>query len=97
MLRHVVLFTWTDEADEARRSTAVAALRRLREDVGGMSALTVSDDAGLVEGNAHTVLIADFPDAEAFRRYSQDPVHQAVLTDHVRPWLAARSAVQYEL
>ena len=97
MLRHVVLFTWTDEADEARRSTAVAALRRLREDVGGMSALTVSDDAGLVEGNAHTVLVADFSDADAFRRYAQDPVHQSVLAEHVRPWLAARSAVQYEL
>jgi hypothetical protein len=97
VLRHVVLFTWTDDADAGRRAVAVDALRRLREDVGGMSALTVSDDAGLVEGNANTVLVADFPDAEAFRRYARDPVHQAVLTEHVRPWLAARSAVQYEL
>src|SRR5215210_1120299 len=75
VLRHVVLFTWTDDADDARRATTVHALRRLREDVGGMSELTVSADAGLVDGNAHTVLIAE----------------------HVRPWLAARSAVQYVL
>ena len=97
MLRHVVLFTWTDAADAARRATTVEALRRLREDVGGMSSLTVSDDAGLVEGNAHTVLVADFPDADAFQRYAGDPVHQAVLAEHVKPYLAARSAVQYEL
>jgi hypothetical protein len=97
VLRHVVLFTWTDDADQARRATTVAALRRLRDDVGGMASLTVADDAGLVDGNAHTVLVADFADAEAFRRYAQDPVHQAVLAEHVRPWLAARSAVQYEL
>ena len=96
MLRHVVLFTWTDAADEQRRSTTVEALRRLREDVGGMTSLVVADDAGLVDSNASTVLIADFPDAEAFRRYAQDPVHQAVIAEHVRPWLAARSAVQYE-
>ena len=33
----------------------------------------------------HTVLIADFPDAEAYRRYAQDPVHLAVIAEHVRP------------
>jgi hypothetical protein len=97
VLRHVVLFTWTDDADDARRAAAADALRRLREDVGGMSSLTVADDAGLADGNAHTVLVADFPDVEAFRRYAGDPVHQAVIAEHVRPWLAARSAVQYEL
>jgi uncharacterized protein (DUF1330 family) len=96
MLRHVVLFTWSEAADAGRRRTTLEALRGLRETVGGMTSLTVSDDAGLVEGNAHTVLVADFPDADAFRRYAQDPTHQAVLAEHVRPWLAARTAVQYE-
>ena len=95
VLRHVVLFTWTDEADEDRRSATVDALRRLREDVGGMSSLTVTSDAGLVDGNAHTILVADFPDEEAFQRYAQDPVHKAVIAEHVKPWLAGRSAVQY--
>jgi hypothetical protein len=97
MIRHVVVFTWSAEADADRRRTTVEALRRLREDVGGMTSLDVADDAGLSDGNADTVLIADFPDAEAFRRYAQDPVHQAVLAEHVRPWLAGRSAVQYQL
>jgi hypothetical protein len=97
VLRHVVLFTWSDDADEARRAATVDALRRLREDVGGMSSLTVSPDAGLVDGNAHTILVADFPDEESFRRYAQDPVHQGVIAEHVRPWLAGRSAVQYEV
>ena len=97
MIRHVVHFTWSDAADAERRGTTLAALRRLREDVGGMTSLTVSDDAGLVEGNAHTVLVADFPDAETFRAYATDPVHLAVIAEHVRPYLAARSAVQYEV
>jgi hypothetical protein len=43
------------------------------------------------------VLIADFPDVEAFYRYAQDPVHLAVVAEHVRPWLAARSALQYQI
>ena len=97
MIRHVVVFTWSEAADGERRRTTVEALRRLRQDVGGMTAMTVAEDALLTPGNAHAVLIADFPDAEAYSRYAQDPVHQAVLAEHVRPWLAHRSAVQYQI
>jgi hypothetical protein len=95
MIRHVVVFTWSAEADEARRRTTLEALRRLREDVGGMTFFVVDEDAGLTDGNADTVLIADFPDVEAFYRYAQDPVHLSVIAEHVRPWLSQRSAVQY--
>ena len=95
MIRHVVLFTWSPDADAGRRATTVEALRRLRQEVGGMDSLVVADDAALGDGNADTVLIADFPDVEAYYRYAQDPVHLAVIAEHVRPWLAVRSAVQY--
>ena len=94
MIRHVVQFTWSPDADAQRRAATLEALRALRQDVGGMTSLTVAEDAGLVEGNADAVLVADFPDVEAFRRYAQDPVHLAVIAEHVRPILAARSAVQ---
>jgi hypothetical protein len=97
MIRHVVVFTWSADADAERRRTTVEALRRLRQDVGGMSSLVVAEDAGLSDGNAHAVLLADFPDVEAFYRYAQDPVHLAVLAEHVRPWLAVRSAVQFPI
>jgi Stress responsive A/B Barrel Domain len=97
MLRHVVLFTWSDAADGERRATTLAALRRLPELVGGMTSFAVGDDLGLREGNAHTALVADFPDTEAYQRYAQDPVHLGVIEEHVRPWLAMRTAVQYEV
>ncbi|HEX2074607.1 MAG TPA: Dabb family protein [Geodermatophilus sp.] len=97
MLRHVVLFTWSDAADDERRATTLAALRRLPEEVGGMTSFAVGPDAGLREGNAHTALVADFPDVEAWRRYADHPVHLQIIEEHVRPWLAARSAVQYEV
>ena len=79
MLRHVVLFTWTDDADDATRAATVAALRRLPAEVGGMTAFAVG------------------PDADAFARYADHPVHLEVVAAHVRPWLAARSAVQFEV
>ncbi|MCW2684170.1 MAG: Stress responsive Barrel Domain-containing protein [Blastococcus sp.] len=97
MIRHVVTFTWSEGTGPEQRAATVEALRGLARDVRGLTSLVVAEDAGLVEGNAHTVLIAEFPDVEAFHRYAQDPVHLAVITEHVRPWLAARSAVQYHL
>jgi hypothetical protein len=97
MIRHVVVFTWSESADAETRARSVAALRRLPEDVGGMTAMTVAEDAGLTPGNGHAVLIADFPDEEAFAGYAQHPLHLAVIAEHVRPWLAGRSAVQYRL
>jgi hypothetical protein len=97
MLRHVVLFTWTEDTDPDTRATTLAALRRLPEEVGGMTSFAVGPDAGLVDGNAHAALVADFPDAEAFRSYATDPRHLAVIAEHVKPHLAARSAVQYEI
>ncbi len=94
MIRHIVVFTWSAQADEQRRATTLAALRKLPDEVGGMTSFVVAEDAGLSDGNAHTILTAEFLDVEAFYRYAQDPVHLAVIAEHVRPWLAARSAVQ---
>jgi hypothetical protein len=97
MLRHVVTFTWSEHTDPETRAATLAALRRLPEEVGGMTSFAVGPDAGIVEGNAHTALVADFPDADAFRTYAADPRHLAVIAEHVKPHLAARSAVQYEV
>jgi hypothetical protein len=97
MLRHVVLFTWTEDTDPDTRAATIAALRRLPEEVGGMTSFAVGPDAGLAEGNAHTALVADFPDGDAYRAYATDPRHLAVIAEHVKPHLANRSAVQYEV
>jgi hypothetical protein len=97
MLRHVTIFTWSDPDDEQRRATTLAAIRRLPDLVGGMSSFAVGDDRGLREGNAHTALVADFPDEEAYLRYAQHPEHLAVIAELITPYLAARTSVQYEV
>jgi len=97
MVRHVTLFTWSDPDDERRRATTLAAIRRLPDLVGGMTSFAVGDDLGLRDGNAHTALVADFPDAEAYLRYAQHPEHLAVIAEHITPYLAARTSVQYEV
>jgi hypothetical protein len=97
MLRHVTLFTWSDADDERRRATTLAAIRRLPDLVGGMTSFAVGDDLGLREGNAHTAVVADFPDTGAYLRYAQHPEHLAVIAEHITPYLATRTSVQYEV
>ena len=97
MLRHVVLFTWTEDTPAHTREATLAALRRLPEVVGGTSAFAVGPDAGLVPGNADAALVADFADEESFRAYATDPRHLEVIAEHVTPNLAHRTAVQYEV
>ncbi|WP_369134155.1 Dabb family protein [Modestobacter sp. I12A-02662] len=97
MLRHVVLFTWSPDTDADTRAATIAALRKLPEEVGGMTSFAVGPDAGLVDGNAHAALVAEFADADAFHRYATDPRHLEVIAEHVKPNLASRSAVQYEV
>ena len=53
-----------------------------------MTSFAVGPDAGLVEGNAHTALVADFPDAAAFRAYAGDrPDHGGLREDLPAPTL----------
>jgi hypothetical protein len=79
MLRHVVIFSWTEDTGPERRAETLAALRRLPDEVGGMTTFAVG------------------PDAEAFGRYAAHRGHLEVIAERVKPFLAARSAAQYEV
>ena len=80
-VRPMIVMSWSSPGRRRRTRTGGGRRSRrcagCREDVGGMTSFVVADDAGLTGGNADTVPIADFADAEAFARYAQDPVHLA--------------------
>jgi hypothetical protein len=93
--RHVVMFRWAEDASPENRSAAVEALHRLVEEVADLGTLTVGVDAGLVEGNADVVVVADFPTQEAYLAYAADPRHQKVVQTYLRPIIAERVALQH--
>ena len=96
MIRHVVrLHLVRRTPTPERRATVVEALRRLPRGRRRDDRLTVAEDAGLADGNAAHGPDRRLPRRRGVPRYAQDPVHQAVIAEHVRPYLAARSAVQY--
>jgi Stress responsive A/B Barrel Domain len=97
MIRHVVTLTWQPEATDEQKqlvSTALAALPGL---IPGVRGYTFGPDAGISDGNADFAIVADFDDAADYATYRDHPEHLKVLSGVIRPILAQRAAVQFEI
>jgi len=97
MLRHVVLFRWTDAADAAARAAIEVALATLPARISEISAYRFGADAGLAAGNWDFAVVADFRDQAAYEVYRDHPAHRAVIAERIAPFIAERAAVQLAL
>ena len=57
----------------------------------------IGTDLGLAEENAHFAIVADFDDFDGYTVYRDDPEHQRMIAELIRPFLASRTAAQYEI
>jgi hypothetical protein len=78
---------YLDQITEAMRNVSVP----------GMHNLTMGADLGLKDGNLHYAVVADFDDAEAYRRFDSDPEHERIRQELTRPAFVRYERVQYEL
>ncbi|MGI9606809.1 MAG: Dabb family protein [Acidimicrobiales bacterium] len=96
MFRHCVMFRWNDGVDDGIKGEISAALDR-------MAALPMvhdyshSSDAGVSDGNFDYAVVADFANIDDYRSYAVEPSHVEMINNLLKPNIAARSAVQYEL
>jgi hypothetical protein len=97
MFRHVVLLQWKHDASNDARARAREEISRLPSLIPEIRAYRVGVDMGEADGNYDLAVVADFDDARGYAVYRDHPAHVRVLTDFVRPILAARAAVQHEL
>ena len=96
MVHHVVVFTFLPDTP----AEAIDALERRLEELPALCetvrSFRVVRDARLRDGNADMAVLASFDDAEGFLAYAENPDHQAVITECIRPIMDKRSALQYE-
>ncbi len=95
MFRQVISIRWaTDVTDEQKQGyrDALEGLRAIPE----LAAMTWGDDARIFEGNFDFVVVMDFDDLEAARRYVAHPQHQAYVREHAQPLVADRVVVQHD-
>jgi Stress responsive A/B Barrel Domain len=97
MFRHVVMFRWSTEASADQKDRVAAALGELPSAIPTLRSYRFGPDAAVNEGNFDYVVVADFDDVAGYLTYRDHPAHQAVVTEHIAPIVAERTAVQYRL
>ena len=97
MIRHVVLFSWIDEATQEQKQRVEVELRALPPLITGLHAYKVGADAGIVEGNFDFAVVGDFEDAASYLAYRDHPAHRAVIEETTQPITRSRVAVQYQI
>ena len=97
MIRHVVLFRWTDEAAPEQKQRAADELGRLPALVPSLRTFSLGPDLGINQGNFDFAVAADFDDVDGYLAYRDHPEHRAIVAQFTTPIVAQRFAVQYEL
>jgi hypothetical protein len=97
MFRHVVLFTWNDEATEARKRALRDELAKMPPAIDVIRAYKYGPDAGINPANCDFAVVADFDDDAGYVTYRDHPVHRALVENYVSPIVASRAAVQFEI
>jgi hypothetical protein len=91
------MFTWKPDATEEQKKQVGEELSRLPGIIPSLKAYSMGTDIGVNEGNWQFAATADFDDLDGYLAYRDDPTHQAIIKEHIRPIIATRAAVQYEL
>jgi hypothetical protein len=96
-IRHVVMFRFRDEADEAQRAAVAEGLARMPAATGMVDAADYrhGPDLGLNPASWDYVLVAQFPDADRFQAYRDHPAHQELIREVIEPAVAERVSVQH--
>eukprot|EP00899_Mesostigma_viride_P005544 jgi/Mesvir1/14991/Mv14650-RA.1 len=96
-IRHCVLLSFTDAATEEQKKQLKQELDKLPSVITVIKSYRTGPDLGLAEGNKHFGITADFACKEDFITYRDHPAHVEVITKYIKPILASRAAMQFEL
>jgi hypothetical protein len=94
MFQHIGVLTLQPDTTREQKAALAAALEALVGVVPGLITASVRLDAGLREGNADLIFRMELADQAAWEGYSVHPAHVAVVNDHIKPVLLAKSFVQ---
>lgn len=97
MIRHVVMFKFRDDADEAQRQAVHDAIATMPEATGVTEAYAIGPDLGLADDNFDFAVVGDFADQNAYLTYRDNLEHRRIVSDIIRPAITNRAAIQFEI
>lgn len=96
MFRHVVMFKWNDDVDEAHIEATGAALTALAATIPQVGDYRHGRDVQMTEGNFDYVIVGEYASADDYVVYRDHPDHQALIKQYIAGRVSARAAVQYD-
>lgn len=103
MFRHIALFRWSDDVTPEMVSRITDELRTCAAALPDVRAYACGPDIVAARGLARTAdrfdyaVVADFDDEAGWQAYDADPEHSRVRAELIRPGLAGRVVVQFEV
>ena len=97
MFRHVVMFRWTADATDESKARVATELATMPPEIDAISHYTFGPDVGLADGNWDFAVVADFADVAGYIAYRDHGSHQALIAQWIRPIIAERAAVQFDV
>lgn len=91
------MFRWIEGISSEQVRHVSDSLDTLPSAIPEISRYQHGPDAGINQGNADYVVVADFTSIENYLTYRDHPVHRQLIADVLAPLIATRSAVQYHL
>jgi hypothetical protein len=97
LLRHTVLLRFKPGTTDDQVQAVLDGLATMPGKMDFIRRYEFGRDVGIMEGNPHVALVADFDSAEDWRRYQDQPDHQRLVKDVIGPILESMTRVQYEV
>ena len=95
MIRHVVMFKWSDDVDEAHIAAVAEGLDGLVAGIPEIHAYAHGGDLGLADGNYDYAVVGDFQSEADYVVYRDHPIHKEFIGNLIAGRITDRAAVQY--
>jgi hypothetical protein len=96
VIRHVALFRWKADMPPTQVDRVTEALTALTSVIPQIAGYSCGPNVG-DERNWDYAVVADFASLDDWRTYDVHSHHEAVRAEEIRPWIADRAVLQYEV
>jgi len=97
VIRHCVLLRFDPDATADQRQAVLDGLATLPDAIEAIERYEYGSDVVGADGNWDLAVTGDFADVDGYREYAGHEAHVRLITERVKPILAERAAVQFEI
>ncbi|MGD1712203.1 Dabb family protein [Dapis sp. BLCC M172] len=97
MIVHIVLFKWQPNTSPETITSVMSALKGMKGKVPEIIDLSCGDNFSELSQGFQNVLVVQVKDKAALDAYAKNPLHQEIIQTLIKPVLADKITVDYEV